>query len=50
MKTGGTKTRVFDPASAERAWQAFQSDIGITAIQTPKQYKRTVALMNRLLT
>lgn len=50
MKTGGTKTRAFDPASVERAWQAFRSDMGITAIQTPKQYEQTVALMNRLLT
>lgn len=43
------KVKAFDPALAERAWQAFQSDIGITAIQTPKQYEQTVALMNRLL-
>lgn len=43
------KVREFDPASAERAWQAFRADLGIGAIQTPKQYERTVALMNRLL-
>lgn len=39
----------FDPALAQRAWQAFQADIGITAIQTEKQYEQTVALMNRLI-
>jgi len=38
----------FDPASAERAWNAFRS-IGIAAIQTPSQYEQTVAFMNRLL-
>jgi len=43
------KVKAFDPASAERAWQAFQSDIGIAAIQTPKQYEQTVALINRLV-
>ena len=43
------KVKAFDAASAERAWQAFQNDIGIAAIQTPKQYEQTVALMNRLL-
>ena len=43
------KVKAFDPASAERAWQAFQRDIGIATIQTPKQYEQTVALMNRLV-
>ena len=43
------KAREFDMAAAERAWQAFQSKLGVAAIQTPKQYDRTVALMNRLL-
>ena len=43
------KVKAFDPASAERAWQAFRADLGVGAIQTPKQYERTVALMNRLL-
>lgn len=43
------KVREFDPESAERAWQAFRSEIGVSAIQTRKQYDRTVALMNRLL-
>ena len=43
------KIKDFDPASAERAWKAFQSDIGIAAIQTSKQYDQTVALMNRLI-
>ena len=43
------KVKDFDPASAERAWKAFQSDIGITAIQTLRQYDQTVTLMNRLI-
>lgn len=43
------KIREFDAASAERAWQAFRADVGVGAIQTPRQYERTVALMNRLL-
>ena len=43
------KVREFDPASAVRAWQAFQADLGVGAIQTPKQYERTVALMNQVL-
>lgn len=43
------KIKEFDPASAERAWQAFRSSIGVAAIQTPRQYEQTVAFMNRLL-
>lgn len=43
------KIREFDATSAERAWQAFRADVGVGAIQTPRQYERTVALMNRLL-
>jgi HTH-type transcriptional regulator/antitoxin HigA len=43
------KVKEFDTASAERAWQMFQAKVGVTAIQTQKQYERTVALMNRLL-
>ena len=43
------KVREFDPASAERAWQAFRADLGVGAIQTPKQYENMVALMSRLL-
>jgi len=39
----------FDPASAERAWQAFRNSIGIAAIQTPRQYDQTVVFMNQLL-
>jgi hypothetical protein len=42
------KIKEFDPASAERAWQAFRSSIGIAAIQTSRQYEHTVAFMNRL--
>jgi hypothetical protein len=30
----------FDPASAERAWRAFRSSIGIAAIQTPRQFAK----------
>ena len=43
------KIKEFDPASAERAWQAFRSSIGIAAIQTPRQYDQTVTFMNQLL-
>ena len=43
------KIKEFDPASAERAWQAFRSSIGVTAIQTPRQYEQTVAFMNQLV-
>ena len=43
------KVKEFDPASAERAWQAFRSRIGIAAIQTAKQYEQTVAFMNQLV-
>src|SRR5437899_1587119 len=43
------KVKEFDPASAERAWQAFRNSIGIAAIQTPRQYDQTVAFMNQLL-
>ena len=39
----------FDPASAERAWKAFRSSVGIAAIRTPKQYEQTVAFMNQLV-
>ena len=39
----------FDQPQAERAWLAFRNDLGIAAIQSPKQYHRTVAMMNRLL-
>ncbi len=39
----------FDPASAERAWKAFRSSVGIAAIHTPRQYEQTVAFMNQLL-
>ena len=39
----------FDPASAERTWHAFRNSTGVAPIQTPKQYKQTVALMNRLV-
>jgi len=39
----------FDPTSAERAWKAFRSSIGIAAIRTPRQYEQTVAFMNQLL-
>jgi len=43
------KLKEFDPAQAERAWQAFRSSIGIAAIQTPRQYEQTVAFMNQLV-
>jgi len=43
------KLKKFDPASAERAWKAFRSSIGIAAIQTSRQYEQTVAFMNQLL-
>ncbi len=43
------KVKEFDPASAERAWQAFRNSIGIAAIQTPRQYEQTVAFMNQLV-
>jgi HTH-type transcriptional regulator/antitoxin HigA len=43
------KVKEFDPASAERAWQAFRSSVGIAAIQTPRQYEQTVAFMNQLV-
>jgi HTH-type transcriptional regulator/antitoxin HigA len=43
------KVKQFDPASAERAWQAFRNSIGIAAIQTPRQYDQTVVFMNQLL-
>src|SRR5712691_10982281 len=43
------KVKEFDPASAERAWQAFRNSIGIAAIQTPRQYDQTVAFMNQLV-
>ena len=43
------KIKEFDPASAERAWQAFRSSIGVAAIQTPRQYEQTVAFMNQLV-
>ena len=43
------KIKEFHPASAERAWQAFRSSIGIAAIQTPRQYDQTVTFMNQLL-
>ena len=39
----------FDPVSAERAWKAFRSSIGIAAIHTSRQYEQTVAFMNQLL-
>ena len=43
------KLKEFDPASAERAWRAFRSSIGVAAIQTPRQYDQTVAFMNQLV-
>lgn len=43
------KVREFDPATAERAWQAFRANLGVGAIQTAKQYEHSVSLMNRLL-
>jgi HTH-type transcriptional regulator/antitoxin HigA len=43
------KVKKFDPVSAERAWQAFRSSIGIAAIQTRRQYEQTVAFMNQLV-
>lgn len=43
------KIKDFDILSAERAWQAFQSSIGVAAIHSPKEYERAVALINRLL-
>jgi HTH-type transcriptional regulator/antitoxin HigA len=43
------KIKEFDPVSAERAWQAFRSSIGVAAIQTPRQYEQTVAFMNQLV-
>lgn len=43
------KVKEFDPASAERAWQAFRSSIGVAAIRTPRQYEQTVAFMNQLV-
>ena len=39
----------FDPGSAERAWKAFRSSIGIAAIHTPRQYEQTVVFMNKLV-
>ena len=39
----------FDPVSAERAWKAFRSSIGIAANHTSRQYEQTVAFMNQLL-
>src|ERR1043166_5336414 len=43
------KVKDFDVPSAERAWQAFQRNIGVAAIHTPKEYERAVSLTNRLL-
>lgn len=43
------KVKEFDQAQAEQAWLAFRNDLGIAAIRSPKQYDRTVAMMNRLL-
>jgi HTH-type transcriptional regulator/antitoxin HigA len=43
------KIKDFDVSAAERAWQTFQRNIGVAAIHTPQEYKRTVELTNRLL-
>ena len=43
------KLKEFDPVSAERAWQAFRTNIGVAAIQTHRQYEQTVAFMNQLV-
>jgi HTH-type transcriptional regulator/antitoxin HigA len=43
------KVKEFDPAQAERAWQAFRSSLGVAAIQTARQYEQTVAFMNQLV-
>ena len=42
-------SKKLDTAAAERAWQTFQSSLGVAAIRTRRQHEKMVALMNQLL-